>query len=80
MVMESPFKNAFGVADVDEENRKTTVMNIQDKTRTVHPEGLNTYTEYPKAPDGTQKIVTMTSEGQPIVTVKDANGNVISQK
>jgi hypothetical protein len=68
------------VTDVDEENRKTTVMNMQDKTRTVHPEGLNTYIEYPKAPEGTQKIVTMTSEGQPIVTVRDANGNVIPPK
>jgi hypothetical protein len=59
-----------------------TTVNKPDGSYTVYPkEGTgNTFTVYPPAADGTQKTVTVTSEGQPVVTVRDANGNVIPPK
>jgi hypothetical protein len=64
----------------DPATRTTAVENKQDNSVTFHPQGANSYTVYPRAADGTQKTVTVTSEGQPVVTVRDANGNVIPPK
>jgi hypothetical protein len=64
----------------DPATRNTAVEDKQDNSVTFHPQGANSYTVYPRAADGTQKTVTVTSEGQPVVTVRDANGNVIPPK
>jgi hypothetical protein len=64
----------------DPATRITSVENKQDNSVTFHPQGANPYTVYPRAADGTQKTVTVTSEGQPIVTVRDANNNIIPPK
>jgi hypothetical protein len=64
----------------DPATKTTAIENKQDNSVTFHPEGANSYTVYPRAADGTQKTVTVTSEGQPVVTVRDANGNVIPPK
>jgi hypothetical protein len=61
----------------DPATKTTAIENKQDNSVTFHPQGANSYTVYPRAADGTQKTVTVTSEGQPVVTVRDANGNVI---
>ena len=65
---------------VDPATKTTAIENKQDNSVTFHPQGANSYTIYPRAADGTQKTVTMTSTGEPILTVRDANNNVIRPK
>ena len=59
-----------------------TLVNKPDGSFTWYPKAGdgNAYTVYPRAADGTQKTVTVTSEGQPIVTVRVANDNIIPPK
>jgi hypothetical protein len=66
--------------EIDPAYRRTIVENMHDKAQTFYPEKGNAYTVYPRAADGTQKTVTVTSQGQPIVTVRDANNNIIPPK
>jgi hypothetical protein len=59
---------------VDDSTGDTSVEK-SDGSKTVYPKFGNTYVVYPKAADGTQKTVTMTSQG-PITTVRDADNNI----
>jgi hypothetical protein len=66
---------------VDELTGDTRVVKT-DGSVIVYPKAGtgNTYTVYPRAADGTQVTVTMTSEGKPILIVRDAEGNIIPPK
>ena len=61
-------------------NTGDTIVTKSDRSYTVYPKVGNAYTVYPRAADGTQKTVTMTSQGEPILTVRDANNNIIPPK
>jgi hypothetical protein len=75
-----PKQQLSSYIEIDPKSRLTVVKNVQDDSKTFYPEKGNPYTIYPRAADGTQKTVTVTSEGQPIVTVRDANNNIIPPK
>jgi hypothetical protein len=75
-----PKQKLSSYIEIDPVDRRTVVGNMHDNSYTVYPEKANAYTVYPRAADGTQKTVTVTSEGQPVVTVRDANNNIIPPK
>ena len=62
--------------------QETLIVEKSDRSVTVYPKAGtgNTYTVYPRGADGTQVTVTMTSEGKPILLVRDAEGNIIPPK